>query len=146
MGRGRHRIERSPPQADADAGPGFVREKLGVVSRFRPSTSSAIKPFEIKLNPDSATLRRQRIPCCSGSRSVWRSLPQPQKTLAAFRSDDCCLGHPKVKWFALERSPNVSHATTIAQSTRITAGYLWRPALSAIADRAPASAKVLERR
>ena len=37
------------------------------------------------------------------------ALPQPQKTLAAFLSRDCCSGNPKVKWFALERSPNVSH-------------------------------------
>jgi hypothetical protein len=34
-------------------------------------------------------------------------LTQLQKTLAAFPSGDCCLGHPKVKWFAFERSPNV---------------------------------------
>jgi hypothetical protein len=36
-------------------------------------------------------------------------LPQPQKTLAAFQSGDCCLGHPKMKLFASERSPNLSH-------------------------------------
>ena len=36
-------------------------------------------------------------------------LPQPKETFAAFPSGDCCLGHPKVKLFALERSPNVSH-------------------------------------
>jgi hypothetical protein len=29
-----------------------------------------------------------------------------------------------VKLFALERSPNVSHATNIAQSTQTHAGYL----------------------
>ncbi len=59
-------------------------------------------------------------------RAVARSddpLPQPQKTLAAFPSSDCCLGHPKVKLFALECSPNVPHATTIARFTRIPAGY-----------------------
>jgi hypothetical protein len=50
--------------------------------------------------------------------------PQPKKTFAAFPSGDRCLGHPKVKLFALERSPNVSHATNIAQSTQTHAGYL----------------------
>jgi len=37
------------------------------------------------------------------------AFPQPEKTPAAFLSGDCCSGNPKVKWFALERSPNVSH-------------------------------------
>jgi hypothetical protein len=37
------------------------------------------------------------------------AFPQPEKTRAAFLSGDCCSGNPKVKWFALERSPNVSH-------------------------------------
>jgi len=44
-------------------------------------------------------------------------LPQPKETFAAFPSGDRCLGHPKVKLFALERSPNVPHATNIAQFT-----------------------------
>jgi hypothetical protein len=34
---------------------------------------------------------------------------QPEKTPPAFLSGDCCLGKPKVKWFGLERSPNISH-------------------------------------
>jgi hypothetical protein len=42
-------------------------------------------------------------------------------------------------------TPNASHPTTIAQSTRIPAGYLLRPALGAVADPAAASAKVLAR-
>jgi len=37
------------------------------------------------------------------------AFPQPEKTRAAFLSGDCCSGNPKVKWFALKRSPNVSH-------------------------------------
>jgi hypothetical protein len=36
-------------------------------------------------------------------------LPQAKETLAAFHSGDCCLGHPKMKLFASERSPNLSH-------------------------------------
>jgi hypothetical protein len=36
--------------------------------------------------------------------------PEPEKTPPAFLSADCCTGNPKVKWFALGRSPNVSHA------------------------------------
>ena len=44
-------------------------------------------------------------------------LPQPKETFAAFPSDDRYLGHPKMKLFALERSPNVPHATNIAQFT-----------------------------
>src|SRR6266550_9349434 len=35
--------------------------------------------------------------------------PQPEKTPAAFVSGHCSPGNPKMKWFALERSPNVSH-------------------------------------
>jgi hypothetical protein len=48
-------------------------------------------------------------------------LPQPQKMLAAFPSGDCCLGQPKVKLFAFERSSNVSHPNTIVLFTRIPA-------------------------
>ena len=53
-----------------------------------------------------------------------KPLPQPQKTLTTFPSGHCCFGHPKVKLFALERSSNVPHTTTIAQSTEIPVGYL----------------------
>jgi hypothetical protein len=51
-------------------------------------------------------------------------LPQPKETFAALPSGDRCLGHPKVKLFALERSPNVPHATNIAQFTQTHAEYL----------------------
>jgi len=51
-----------------------------------------------------------------------------------------------VKWFALERSPNVSHRTTITQVTRIPAGYLLRLAFRTVPDRTSASANVLDRR
>jgi hypothetical protein len=51
-------------------------------------------------------------------------LPQPKETFAAFPSGDRCLGHPKVKLFAFERSPNVPHATNIAQFTQTHAKYL----------------------
>jgi hypothetical protein len=37
------------------------------------------------------------------------AFPQPEKMPPTFLSGDCCRGNPKVKWFALERSPNVSH-------------------------------------
>ena len=62
----------------------------------------------------------------SGSRSLGLrdSLPQPQKPLAAFVSGDCCLGIPKMKLLALERSSNVPHTTNIAQFTQIPPGYL----------------------
>lgn len=77
----------------------------------------AIKAFEFKLKPRSAT--RQTSADTTFVRAVVARrdgpLPQPQNTLAARPSGDCCLGHPKVKWFASERSPNVPHATTIAQ-------------------------------
>jgi hypothetical protein len=53
-----------------------------------------------------------------------KPLPQPEKTLTTFPSGYCCLGHPKVKVFALESSPNVPHATNIAQFTQILAEYL----------------------
>lgn len=39
------------------------------------------------------------------------AFPQPEKTPAAFVSGHCCPGNPKVKWFGLDRSPNVSHPT-----------------------------------
>jgi hypothetical protein len=51
-------------------------------------------------------------------------LPQPKETFAAFPSGDRCLGHPKVKLFAFERSPDVPHAANIAQFTQTHAGYL----------------------
>jgi hypothetical protein len=41
--------------------------------------------------------------------SLVTAFPQPEKTPAAFLSTDCCIRNPKVKWFGLERSPNVSH-------------------------------------
>jgi hypothetical protein len=53
-----------------------------------------------------------------------KPLPQPQKTLTTFPSGHCGLGHPKVKLFALEGSPNVPHATNIAQFAQIPAKYL----------------------
>ena len=37
------------------------------------------------------------------------AFPWPKKTPAACLSGDCWPGNPKMKWFALERSPNVSH-------------------------------------
>src|SRR4030095_1495288 len=37
------------------------------------------------------------------------AFPPPENTPAAFVSAHCSPGNPKVKWSALERSPNVSH-------------------------------------
>jgi len=59
-------------------------------------------------------------------------LPQPKETFAALPSGDRCLGHPKVKLFALERSPNVPHATNIAQFTQTHAGYLCYAFISCV--------------
>jgi hypothetical protein len=58
-----------------------------------------------------SNLRRQMSPPLSGQSPLGREGPPSTatKTLAAFHSSDCCLGHPKVKLFASERSPNVSH-------------------------------------
>jgi hypothetical protein len=71
----------------------------------------------LQTSADPTTLSGQSFGLLTG-------FPQLEKTPAASLSGDCCLGYPKVKRFALERSPNVSHQTIIAQSTRITAGYL----------------------
>ena len=67
------------------------------------------------------------------------------KTPPAFLSGDCCCGKPKVKWFALERSPNVSYPIVSHGFSQIPAGYLLRLALSAVVARAQAGAKVLDR-
>jgi hypothetical protein len=49
------------------------------------------------------------LPCRQFARSE-RAPQQRPKTLAALLSGDCCLAGPKLKWFALERSPNIPHA------------------------------------
>ena len=58
-----------------------------------------------------ATLKRQRIllPCAGQRFGLVIAFPPPENTPAAFVSGHCSPGNPKVKWFALERSPNVSH-------------------------------------
>jgi hypothetical protein len=84
----------------------------------------AIETIEFKLKSLSDLKQSADSTSLSGrSLGLATAFPQSQKTLAAFLSGDRCLGHPKVKWFALERSPNVSHLTTIAQLTRIPARY-----------------------
>jgi hypothetical protein len=86
---------------------------------FAPFASAA---FEIQIEVQLSNPQTSTDPTTLFGQ--WLAFPQPQKTLAAFFFGDCCLGHPKVKWFALERSPNVSHPTTVAHFTRIPAGHL----------------------
>jgi hypothetical protein len=84
----------------------------------------------MKLNPilceGSITQQPVRYPHLGRAIIAWSDepLPQPKETFAAFPPGDHCLGHPKVKLFALERSPNIPHVTNIAQFTQTNAGYL----------------------
>ena len=107
-------------------------QNVDVLSRSRTSTCSR-SSHRIQIGASLGNLsdvHRSHL-----VRAVARSnnaLPQPQKTLAAFPSGDCCLGHPKLKLFALERSSNVPHATNIAQFTQTHAGYLCYAFISCV--------------
>ena len=57
-------------------------------------------------NPETST---EPTALVGQSFSLVTVFPQPQKTPAAFLSTGCCVRNPEVKWFGLERSPNVSH-------------------------------------
>ena len=91
---------------NADAARDFGRNKVEVV--FRSRTSVVLS----QLKGSSSNPQTSADPTALVGQSVspLTVFPQPKETSPAFLSADCCVRNPKVKWSALERSPNVSHA------------------------------------
>jgi hypothetical protein len=90
---------------NADAGPCFARNK--VRTGFWFGTSLMLSRFDGSLCTSVTSAGPAAV--FGQPFGLMTAFPQLEKTSPAFVSGGCCTANPKVKWSALERSPNVSH-------------------------------------